>query len=67
MNPYTEMTAVEQTASAQVPDLLETYPVERYEALRNDEISADEFVDDLIRHVDVSLAREALLDPINRT
>lgn len=61
------MKQAEFTPAAQVPDLLETYPIERYEALRAGELSVDEFVDDLIRHVDVSLAKEALLDPVNRS
>ena len=45
--------------------LLDSYPVERYRALRDGEMSVEEFIDDLIRHVDVSLAKDALLVPIS--
>lgn len=41
--------------------VLESYPLERYEESREDETSIDEFVDDLIRHVELSLARDGLL------
>jgi hypothetical protein len=44
-------------ADVEAATVFEPYPPEKYEAFREGHISADEFVDDLFRHVKADIAR----------
>jgi hypothetical protein len=45
-------------ADVQAATLFVPYPSERYQAVREGRMTTGEFIDDLLRHVDESLARE---------
>ncbi len=45
-------------ADARTATLFEPYPSERYRAVREGRMTTEEFIEDLLRHVDESLARE---------
>jgi hypothetical protein len=42
----------------QAATLFEPYPTERYRAVREGRMTTEEFIEDLLRHVDESLARD---------